>query len=303
MKISKEIKIGSFIVIVLVASFFLINYLRGEDIFNREIELVAKYDNLHGLVPSAPVYIKGFKAGDVSEISYISEEGVFKVVCSVYNDFKIPEDSKMVIYSMDVMGSKAVRIDLGLSDVEAEDEALLEGVFEQDLMGSLGDSIGPLLEKVSGTLDSLSVTVAGVNKVLSDNNIASITRTLANLDRTMSDVRAIAADFQGKSAELNDFISNLTSFSDKLGGIAEKVDTTVAGVSVIVDSLAESDLDGLVTSFKSLVDNVNDPDGSLGKLMRDDSVYNSVDSLLVDVNELVNKIKENPKKYLKISVF
>lgn len=303
MKISKEIKIGSFIVIVLVASFFLINYLRGEDIFNREIELVAKYDNLHGLVPSAPVYIKGFKAGDVSEISYISEEGVFKVVCSVYNDFKIPVDSKMVIYSMDIMGSKAVRIDLGLSDVEAEDEALLEGVFEQDLMGSLGDSIGPLLEKVSGTLDSLSVTVAGVNKVLSDNNIASITRTLANLDRTMSDVRAIAADFQGKSAELNDFISNLTSFSDKLGGIAEKVDTTVSGVSVIVDSLAESDLDGLVTSFKSLVDNVNDPDGSLGKLMRDDSVYNSVDSLLVDVNELVNKIKENPKKYLKISVF
>ena len=119
----------------------------------------------------------------------------------------------------------------------------------------------------------------------------------------MADVRAIAANFQGKSAELNEFVANLTSFSEKLGGIAEKVDTTVAGVSTIVDSLAESDLDGLVGSFKSLIDNVNDPDGSLGKLMRDDSVYNSVDSLLVDVNELVNKIKENPKKYLKISVF
>ena len=303
MKISKEFKIGSFIVIVLVASFFLINYLRGEDIFNREIELVAKYDDLHGLVPSAPVYIKGFKAGDVSEISYISEEGQFKVVCSVYNDFNIPGDSKMVIYSMDVMGSKAVRIDLGLSDVLAEDGALVEAMFEQDLLGSLGDSIGPLLEKVSGTLDSLSVTVAGVNKVLSDKNATSITRILANLDRTMADVRAIAANFQGKSAELNDFISNLTSFTDKLDGIAEKVDTTVTGVSSIVDSLADSDLDGLVASFKSLVDNVNDPDGSLGKLMRDDSVYNSVDSLLVDIDQLVNKIKENPKKYLKISVF
>ena len=119
----------------------------------------------------------------------------------------------------------------------------------------------------------------------------------------MADVRAIAANFQGKSAELNDFISNLTSFTDKLDGIAQKVDTTVTGVSSIVDSLADSDLDGLVASFKSLVDNVNDPDGSLGKLMRDDSVYNSVDSLLVDIDQLVNKIKENPKKYLKISVF
>ena len=44
-------------------------------------------------------------------------------------------------------------------------------------------------------------------------------------------------------------------------------------------------------------------DGTLNKLMKNDSVYNSVDSLLNDVNDLVKKIKENPKKYLKISVF
>jgi phospholipid/cholesterol/gamma-HCH transport system substrate-binding protein len=108
---------------------------------------------------------------------------------------------------------------------------------------------------------------------------------------------------QGKSAELNNLIDNLASFSDKLGGIAEKVDTTMAGVSGVVDSLAAADLEGLVSSFKALVDNVNDPDGSIGKLMTDDSVYNSVDSLLIDINSLVKKIQENPKKYLKISVF
>ena len=52
-----------------------------------------------------------------------------------------------------------------------------------------------------------------------------------------------------------------------------------------------------------LLDNVNDPDGSIGKLLKDDSVYNFVDSLLLDLNVLVNKIQQNPKKYLKISVF
>jgi phospholipid/cholesterol/gamma-HCH transport system substrate-binding protein len=55
--------------------------------------------------------------------------------------------------------------------------------------------------------------------------------------------------------------------------------------------------------MKSLIDNVNDPEGSVGKLLVDDSIYNSVDSLLHDVNILVDKIQENPKKYLKISVF
>jgi phospholipid/cholesterol/gamma-HCH transport system substrate-binding protein len=209
----------------------------------------------------------------------------------------------MVIYGVDIMGGKGVRIDLGTSSEQAPDGAMLEGEFEQDLLGGLGESIGPLLEKVSSTLDSLSVTVSGVNQILSDQNAASISRTLAHLEKTMADVKAIASGVQGKSAELNNLIDNLASFSGKLGGIAEKVDTTMAGVSGVVDSLAAADLEGLVSSFKALVDNVNDPDGSIGKLMTDDSVYNSVDSLLIDINSLVKKIQENPKKYLKISVF
>ena len=69
MKAQKELKIGLFVVIILIASFFLINYLRGEDIFNREVELVSRYSDLEGLVESAPVFIKGYKAGKVSEAS------------------------------------------------------------------------------------------------------------------------------------------------------------------------------------------------------------------------------------------
>ena len=56
MKYSKELKIGVFVVVVMVASFFLINYLRGQDIMNREMEVIARYENVEGLVASAPVY-------------------------------------------------------------------------------------------------------------------------------------------------------------------------------------------------------------------------------------------------------
>ena len=303
MKASKELKIGLFVIIVLTASFFLINYLRGEDILDREIELKGNYEDIRGLVASAPVYIKGYKAGEVSEIIYSSEENRFEVVCSVLKDFNVPVDSRMVIYSVDIMGGKGIRIDYGESEEYASDGNMLQTAFEQDLLGGLGESIGPLLEKVTGTLDSLSVTFAGVNKVLSDNNVASIGRTLAHLENTMSEVKALAAGLQGRSGELDSFIVNLSAFSDRLGGIADKVDSTMTGVNGVMDSLTQADLDGLVNSFKSLVDNINDPDGSVGKILKNDSIYNSVDSLLIDVNSLVRKIQENPKKYLKISVF
>lgn len=303
MRFSKELKIGIFVVVVLTASFFLINYLRGEDIMNREIELVSQYDNVEGLVASAPVFIKGYKAGKVSEVVYQPESGNFKVTCSIKKEFAIPEDSRMTIYAVDIMGGKGVRIDLGSSDDMAKDGDMLQPAFEPGLMDGLSAGIGPLLDKVNHTLDSLGVTVSGVNRVLSEKNTASISRTVAHLERTMADVSQVVANVEGKSKELDQFVDALSAFAGKLDGLAAKVDTTMTGVKDFVGTLNESDIDSLVVSFRELLDNINDPNGTIGKLLNDGSVYDSVDSLLNDVDTLVRKIQENPKKYIRISVF
>ena len=303
MKNAKELKIGIFVVVILTASFFLVNYLRGEDIFNKEYKITGKYENVEGLVTSAPVFIKGFKAGKVTEVNYVTEDGEFEVVCSVSSSFPVPTDSKMVIYAVDLMGGKGVKIALGEAEESAEDGAQLETAFEAGLVDELGASIKPLLAKVGNTLDSLSVLVSGVNTMLSEENVRRIDGTLANLEKTMASVKGIAATINGKSAELEAFMDNLSAFSGKLEGLSEKVDTTITGFNGVVDQLNEADIKGLVASFKELVENINDPDGSINKLMKDDSVYNSVDSLLNDVNILVKRIQENPRKYLKISVF
>ena len=303
MKYSKEFKIGVFVVVVLTASFFVINYLRGKDIFNKEIEIVSQYGNVEGLVESAPVFIKGFKAGKVSEVVYQPEQELFRVTCSVKKEFRIPSDSKMTIYAVDIMGGKGVRIDLGSSDVPVEDGGMLAPSFEAGLLDGLAAEAGPLLAKAGNTLDSLSVTVSGINAMLSEANRASLSRTLAHLEKTMGSVNGIARTIDGKSEEIAAFIANLETLSVKLGSMVEKVDTLVGGAGDVVASLSESDIEGVVSSFKDLLEKINDPDGTIGKLLVDGSVYDSVDELLTDVDILVKKIQENPKKYLKISVF
>ena len=300
---SKELKIGIFVVVVIVVSFFVLNYLRGEDIFNREYELVSRYENVEGLVESAPVYVKGFKAGKVTSVSYDRSTGSFSVTCSLSKDFEIPSDSKMVIYAVDIMGGKGVKIELGESDVPAADGDTLEPVYEPGLMDSIAGNIEPLLNTVSSALDSLSVTVSSVNSLLSAANRGRLENMIANLDRMMEDLASISASVNGKSAQISSLLDNMDSFSSKLVGIGEKVDTTMSGVCQVMETVNQADIEGLIASFKSLVENINDPDGSVGKLLKDDSVYNSVDSLLSDINLLVEKIQENPKKYLKISVF
>ena len=300
MKVSKELKIGIFVVTVLTASFFLINYLRGKDIFNKEIEISARYQNLNGLVSSAPVFIKGFKAGKVISVSYSADTDDFLVTCSVMKDFRIPEDSKMTIYGVDIMGGKGIRIDLGGSSVMVADGGLLAPSSEPALIDGLASGVAPLMDKVGRTLDSLNVTVSTVNRLLADDNIS---RTMSHIEKTMSDVRSIASDLEGKSDELNVFIDNLTSLSNRIITIADNAAAITSDISSLAATITEDDVRSLVTSFRALLENINDPDGTIGKLLTEDSVYKSVDELLDDVDSLVRQIQENPKKYIKISVF
>lgn len=300
---SKEVKIGTFAVTILIASFFLINYLRGEDIFNREIEVSSRFETVEGLVASAPVFIKGYKAGKVSEVSYNAEKEDFEVVCSILKEFRIPADSRMTIFSTDIMGGKGIRIDFGTSSDYINDGDALAPDFEKSLMDGLAAGVMPLLEKVNNTIDSLNVTVSGINSFLSAENINTLGNTLKHIDATMANLRGISSSVNGKSKEIESLMDNLATISGKFTDTADKLDTTIAGVGTIVQSVNEADIVGLVNSFKLLLENINDPDGSIGKLLTDDSVYNSVDELLSDVDELIRKIQENPKKYIKISVF
>ena len=303
MKYSKELKIGLFVVTVLVASFFLINYLRGEDIFNNEIELVSRYDNVEGLVASAPVYIKGYKAGKISEVEYEPSSDDFKVTCSVQKEFRIPSDSRMTIYSVDIMGGKGVRIDLGSSSELVADGDFLQPSFAAGIVDGLEDSLVPLLSKVGNTLDSLTVTVSAVNMMLSEENQANISRTLAHIEKTMSEVKGVAATVNGKSEDLALLVDNLHVLSSKFNTIADQTDDVMTGVSSVVKTIDESDIEGLISSFRQLLENMNDPDGTIGKLFVDNSLYDSIDDVLNDIDSLIKKIEDNPKKYIRISIF
>jgi phospholipid/cholesterol/gamma-HCH transport system substrate-binding protein len=253
------------------------------------------------------VFIKGYKAGKVTEVEYHPGTGSFTVVCSIQNEFYVPVDSKMTIYATDIMGSKGVKIDLGESDSYAGDGSFISADIEAGLVDGLAAQITPLVDKVTTTLDSLTVTVAGVNRLLGEENQRHIANTLADLEKTVESVKVVAEAVEGRSGEIEEFITGLLALSDELSVIAEKAAVTIDGVNetvgVVTERLSEADLAGLIESFKSILEKMNDPDGTIGKLLYDGSVYNSLDELLIDIDSLVKKIQENPKKYMKLSIF
>ena len=299
----KELKIGILAVAVLVATFFVINFLRGKDLWNKEYELSSTYEDVQGLLPSSPVYIKGYKAGTVTEVTYIKEKGAFDVLCTISRDFPVPEDSRMTIYSADLMGGKAIRIDMGKSPNPAEDGAVLTPSVSPDMLSSIAAGIEPLISKGSDVLDNLDNALTNLNLTLSEENRESLRNIMENLDRTIAEIEQIAGTVEGRKNDIDSFIANLNAVSSGLDAIMERADSTMTDIRSVSAGLAEADIASLVENLDSLLVKVRGTEGTVGRLINEDSVYNSVDSLVSDLDRLVRKIEENPKKYIRISVF
>lgn len=299
----KELKIGILAVVVLAAAFLVINFLRGKDLMNREYELVSSYEDVQGLMPSSAVYIKGYKAGTVADVTYDKSRGCFFVKCSVSKDFAVPEDSRMTIYSADLMGGKAIRIDLGTSDVMVSDGDTLTPSTSPDMLSSLASGVEPLISKGYEVMDNLDNALTNMNLALSEENRASIENILRNLDETVYNVRKVTSSIGGRTEEIEDFITGLDSLSVRLCDLAEKAGTSMSDINSITSGLSSADIEGMVADLDSLLEKLHGTEGTAGKLINDKSVYESLDSLLVGLDRLLTKIEENPKKYLKISVF
>lgn len=303
MKYGKELKIGVFAVVVLVGSFFVINYLRGKDVFHPEIDLRGRFEDVGGLVPSAAVQYRGCKAGQVTSVEYRPETDDFEVVCSIDRKFVIPADSRMSIVSTSIMGGKGVVLEAGESDKAAEDGDELPTVLQADLVETLAENIVPVVDGISCTMRRLDEALGNLNSLLGEENRSDVRRILSDLRRTMANLSALSGSVNAKSGELQTFISRLAEISVRLDSVIEKADGTMDSIGNFASNLEKSDVEGLVDSVTRLSESIRNPDGTVGRLLRDGDIYESADSLITGLGDLVSKMKENPRKYMKISVF
>lgn len=303
MKLSKEVKIGLFVVLILAATFTVINFLRGNDFLKGSTEIYSEYENVEGLTPAGPVYIKGFKAGSIVGVKYNQEKGDFLVKLNIKSDFKIPEDSRTEIYSSDILGGRAIRISLGESDKPVRSGDTLQGSVQPDMFSSILTSVTPLKEQLETLVTSLNKTVDGINDILDDDLRSDVKSIVAKIEKSAVNVEYITQKVKVRSPELTEIISNLNSLTQQLDASAVTLNKSLDDVSVITAEVREAQLKETITNLKNLIAKIQDPNGSLGKMMTTDSLHHSINSLAVDLDSLVKKIEKEPKKYMKISVF
>jgi len=276
--------------------------LKGENLFSSSRKITAIYSNVEGLAPSAAVTINGHAVGKVQDIRFTQDgTGQLEVVMLIDSDFKFSKNSKAELYESGLIGGKAIAIvpanDGGENVVSGD---ILQSDVKPGLTELVNQRLTPLQEKIESVMVSADNLLQNVNSVFDDQTKSNIKGSLAQLEVTIESFKQTSDALKGLVDENKTSISNtLTNF--------DKISNDLSGVS---QTLAEANLketiQGLqstITDFDTLLKGIEKGEGSVGKLMKDDQLYNNLEGALDQLEMLLEDMKLNPKRYVHFSLF
>ncbi|MCQ4035672.1 MlaD family protein [Kaistella montana] len=310
MKFSKEIKAGLIALLAIVGFVVLFQFMKGKSLFTTDNIFYAKFDNVEGLEASNPLSINGLKVGQVDQIIPVTEKDGkihFVVKVTVDDNFEFAKKSTLEIFEPGLMSGKQMRVNLAYGGEMAKDGDTLAGAFTLSMMNNISSQVGPVKDQLQVVLKRVDSLTNNANQILNDQNKAEIRALLLNLNRTV-------ASFEGTSRQTNALLANndprvqkvldnanLATISakttiDKYGKVAEQVDVQKLNNTIDKLSLTADKLNGVISGIQN-------GEGSLGKLTKDEELYRNLNESSQNLNKLILDLKENPKRYLNFSVF
>ena len=317
MKITKELKIGVVVTAAIGLFIYGFNYLKGSNLFSHKYVLYAVYPEIDGLIEANPLLINGFKVGQINDISLTQDKtGKYSVLVKflLTEDVQIPKHSIARAVSSDLLGSKAVEIIYSKEAEFVQSGDTLMAESEEGIKTAVSKQLAPLQKKAEGlisSMDSVMTVVSGIlnNKTRDnlDKSFESIKKAIQSLEKTAYRLDDLMASEKVKISAILTKLNNLATVLDNDKG---KIDNIITNFSSMSDSLAKSQLKGAVDNaektlkeLSSIMAQINSGNGTIGKLIKNDSLYTNLNNASADLDKLLLDLKARPGRYIHISVF
>lgn len=314
MKLTREFKVGLLFLAAIALFIWGFNFLKGTSLFTSTRYFYAVYDKVDGLEKSNKVLVNGLRIGQVQDMDFV--EGSSKIIVELYikSDIRIPRNSVAKIFGTDLLGSKAVEIVMGDSPQLLEDGDTLTSTLESSLKDQLSEQVEPLKRKAIVLINSVDSVMAVIQSIFSENTRQNLASTIENIRITLMNAESVSSNIdtilKSEKSRISAIITHLESISHNLEGNNKKINNIITNFETLSDSLASSDLSKTVreagvaiNNLKEISNKINSGEGTIGKLFTNDSLYYNLEKSSSNLDKLLEDIRLNPKRYVKLSLF
>jgi phospholipid/cholesterol/gamma-HCH transport system substrate-binding protein len=315
MKITKEVRIGIIVFSAIVLTYWGLNYLKGQDIFTSQKAVYAIYNRVDGLLASNVVQVNGYKIGYVKGISLLPDHsGRLVVSMHIKSELKIPRNSVAEIFSTDLLGTKGVQLLFGNSTQDLQDGDTLPSNIQVSLGDAVSAEVAPIKERAENLLASLDSVAAVFREVFNQETKLHLKRSFESISTALNSIDNIATTVDTmlakKNGRLKILLDNLESITTNIRNHNNQIGEVIDNFAGITDTLRRANLSQTILNLKTALDKtsqvfdkINRGEGSLGKLVNDDSLYTNLNNTAHDLDLLVKDMNANPKKYVHFSMF
>ena len=297
MKITREIK-AAFIVILGISVFiFGFSFLKGLNIFDSHNTYYTEFD-YNALTSSSPVTIKGNQVGKVADIEYDMKSGRTRVSFTVDQRLQFSKNSKVRLYEMGLMGGNGMAIILAEDGGPiAKNGDILQSEVEEGLVKSLTSNFSGLSTGLDSTLKKADTLLGNLNVILRDDSDKGLKHAVEELNKTLQSFQTLSASANKLIAQNTDsiavLINNFNNVSEDLSGLTNDLKDIKLSETI-------AKLDEALANANALLGQLNNSEGTVGKLLNDDQLYDNLEGATKELEELIRDIKLHPNRYTRI---
>jgi phospholipid/cholesterol/gamma-HCH transport system substrate-binding protein len=282
-----EVRVGVTLTIAGVLLVVGILWLGGFTFGETRYKFSVMFTEVAGLVEGDKVTVAGLDAGQILSLT-LAPDGTVMAEVEVEDYVKIPVDSRIAVASYGLIGARVISIRPGESQEYVQPGTVMEGTYEKGL--------GDVVHEMGEALVDIQTVLKSADEILTDQEGKELVKdALANADVASANLKQATADLRVMATELRTFVS---ANREPAGEAISGMEGAVAGFSDVTEQLQL-----ISVKLDSIVTRIENGEGSLGKFVNGDEAHDEFLAAVTEVKLLVQDIRDNPKSFIKLSLF
>ncbi len=291
MKLSKEFKVGLFMVVTITLLYFGFNFLKGIDFFSVSNRYYVVYNNINKLTESNQVFLNGYAVGRVSNIAIQQSRNRVIVELEINSDIVIT-DSTVALLDGELLGGRFITLRVSPGVALQKNDTILSDVAKGmlDFAEPVAANMQTTLKNLNTILDALAKNTKRIDTIF-----LRLQTTPALLNRTLASA----------NSNIDDLGITFKSVAGNLNGTLDELKPTLQNFKTPSDSLKLIEINGTLSKAQQSLVRINQALGKLSsgdntasKLLTEDSLYVNLNRLLYSVDSLAQHFNKNPRHFL-----